>query len=145
MKQRLKPLILTGALFSTLVTAQTIELYKSPTCGCCEKWAAIMQEKGYSVNVHHPQSLVAIKQEHGLPMQLQSCHSAFIDGYLIEGHVPEADITKLLDARPQNTNAIAVPGMPQAAPGMARQGQAYRNFKVIAFDQTGKLSLYNQY
>ncbi|WP_246615071.1 DUF411 domain-containing protein [Agarivorans litoreus] len=131
--------------FSSSVLAKTsIELYKSPTCGCCTEWAKIMEQKGYQVNVHHKQQWNVLKQSYDMPPQLQSCHSAVIDGYLIEGHVPESDIARLLKERPKNIKGLAAPGMPQHSPGMAKKGAAYKDFKVIAFSEDG-LSIYKQY
>ncbi|MFO6422680.1 DUF411 domain-containing protein [Motilimonas sp. KMU-193] len=121
-----------------------IELYKSPTCGCCTEWANIMEQKGYEVKVHHRSDWTDIKQAHGMPPQLQSCHSAIIDGYLIEGHVPEADIARLLKERPVNIKGLAAPGMPMHSPGMAKPGEAYKDFDVIAFSEDG-LSIYQKY
>ncbi len=138
-------LALTLAVCSFSAAAKTtIELYKSPTCGCCKEWAAIMEEKGYNVNVHHQNDWSEIKKEFALPAQLQSCHSAVIDGYLIEGHVPESDIARLLKERPDDISGIAAPGMPKDSPGMAAPGVEYKNFKVISFSEQG-LGLYKQY
>ncbi|RKF20089.1 DUF411 domain-containing protein [Alginatibacterium sediminis] len=134
-----------GLAGSAFAQVTSIELYKSPTCGCCKEWAKIMEEKGYTVNIHHQQDWTPIKQKHGMPPQLQSCHSAVIDGYLIEGHVPESDIARLLKERPDNIKGLAAPGMPQHSPGMARPGDKYKDFKVIAFDDQQHLSLYQQY
>ncbi|TEW46156.1 DUF411 domain-containing protein [Psychromonas algicola] len=136
-------LTLTMASFSVFAKAN-IELYKSPTCGCCKEWAAIMKEKGYTVNIHHQNNWSDIKKEFAMPMQLQSCHSAVIDGYLIEGHVPEEDIARLLKERPTNISGLAAPGMPKYSPGMARVGEEYKNFKVISFSKDG-LGLYKEY
>ena len=122
----------------------TIELYKSPTCGCCKEWADIMEQKGYAVNVHLQSDWTQVKKDFFMPPQLQSCHSAVIDGYLIEGHVPEADIARLLKERPADIKGLAAPGMPQHSPGMAQPGQAYKDFEVIAFSED-KLSVYKKY
>jgi hypothetical protein len=129
----------------TAFAKPTIELYKSPTCGCCTEWAAIMEDKGYEVNIHHKQSWNNIKREFGMPNQLMSCHTAVIDGYMIEGHVPEADIARLLKERPSDISGLSAPGMPQHSPGMAAPGQTYKDFNVIAFDKQGQLSLYQKY
>ncbi|WP_028869477.1 DUF411 domain-containing protein [Psychromonas arctica] len=134
---------LTMASFSVMAKA-SIELYKSPTCGCCKEWAAIMEDKGYTVNVHHQNDWSEVKNEFGMPPQLQSCHSAVIDGYLIEGHVPESDIARLLRDRPNNISGLAAPGMPPHSPGMARSGAEYKDFKVISFSDSG-LALYKEY
>lgn len=122
-----------------------VELYKSPTCGCCSKWAAIMKEKGYEVNVHLHNNWESVKASFNMPKQLGSCHTALIDGYLVEGHVPEADIARLLKERPADISGIAVPGMPRFSPGMAANGQDYQDFSVVAFNKAGQMSLYKKY
>lgn len=146
MKTLLKAITLSALTFSFSVFAKpTIELYKSPTCGCCKEWAAIMEEKGYEVNVHHQNDWNSVKKQFGMPNQLMSCHTAVIDGYMVEGHVPESDIARLLTERPANISGLAAPGMPQHSPGMAAPNQPYKDFNVIAFDKNGKLSLYKKY
>lgn len=104
-----------------------------------------MEEKGYTINVHHQNNWNSVKKKFGMPANLGSCHSAVIDGYLIEGHVPEADIARLLKERPSNISGIAAPGMPQKSPGMANAGEEYKDFEVVAFDKDGKLTVYNSY
>ncbi len=146
MNNKLRVLALSSLVFSFNVFAKpVIELYKSPTCGCCTEWAAIMEKKGYEVNVNHAQDWSEVKQQFGMPNQLMSCHTAVIDGYMIEGHVPESDIKRLLEERPENISGIAAPGMPQHSPGMARPGQEYKDFNVVAFDKSGHMKLYNKY
>ncbi|WP_375753544.1 DUF411 domain-containing protein [Vibrio sp. HN007] len=135
----------TAALSFSTFAKPTIELYKSPTCGCCTEWAEIMEDKGYKVNIHHKRDWSNIKEEFGMPNQLMSCHTAVIDGYMVEGHVPEEDIARLLKDRPDNISGLAAPGMPQHSPGMAAPGQEYKDFNVIAFDKEGQLSLYKKY
>ncbi len=146
MKSLIKLLATASLIFSFSAFAKpTIELYKSPTCGCCKGWAMIMEEKGYKVNVHHRQDWTPVKHKFGMPGQLASCHTAVIDGYMVEGHVPEADISRLLEERPDNISGIAAPGMPQHSPGMAKPGQPYKDFNVVAFSKEGQLSLYKKY
>ncbi len=145
MKNIIKLISLTLILWSSWVYANPIiELYKSPSCGCCSEWAKIMEQKGYQINVHHRSDWTDIKQAHKMPLQLQSCHSAIIDGYLIEGHVPEKDIARLLKERPANIKGLAAPGMPMHSPGMAAPGQPYKDFDVLAFSEEG-LSIYQKY
>lgn len=146
MKKLIQCLSFSSLLISVSVFANpAITLYKSPTCGCCKAWAEIMQDKGYQVTVIHQPQWHEVKQQHGLPAQLQSCHSAIIDGYLIEGHVPERDIARLLKERPKNIKGLSAPGMPQHSPGMAAPGESYRGFDVVSFDEAGKISLYQSY
>ncbi len=133
------------AMISTSALANTtIELYKSPTCGCCSEWVEIMEEKGYTVNVHHKRDWSDVKSQFGMPPQLQSCHTAIIGGYLIEGHVPEKEIARLLRERPTDIKGIAAPGMPRFSPGMAQPGEEYKDFKVISYSDDG-FAVYAEY
>lgn len=111
-----------GALTLSLVAAasaaaQSLDVHKTPWCGCCEAWAIRMQEAGFDVEIHQHDDLAPIKAEHGVPRDLTSCHTATVDGYVIEGHVPAADIRRLLAERP-DAIGLAVPGMPHGSPGM---------------------------
>ena len=146
MKTLIPSLSLLAVACSFVVAAKpTIELYKSPTCGCCSEWADIMEANGYHVNEHHQQDWTNIKQPFGMPSQLTSCHTAIIDGYMIEGHVPESDIARLLAERPSTISGLSAPGMPQHSPGMAKPGQVFKNFNVMAFDKKGQTHIYKQY
>lgn len=146
MKKITKLIAILSLTFSFFSFAKpTIELYKSPTCGCCVEWAAIMEAKGYEVNVHHKRDWTAVKKKFGMPSQLTSCHTAVVDGYMVEGHVPEKDISRLLNKRPTDISGLAAPGMPQHSPGMAAPGVDYKDFNVVAFDKNGNLSLYSKY
>lgn len=137
--------LLALSFFASTVAAESITVYKSPTCGCCTGWVKIMESKGHEVKVEHPSDLQAVKNKLGVPRQLGSCHTAVIDGYLFEGHIPEQDILGFLANPPAGAKGLAVPGMPQMSPGMASPGRKYSGFKVIGFDVDGKLSLVNQY
>ena len=116
--------------------ARTITVWKSPTCGCCGEWATYMRDKGYQVSVNSEANLDAIKVKFGVPKALYSCHTAKIDDYLIEGHVPEGAIAKLLAERP-SLKGIALPGMPEGSPGMNGTPGIYR---VFGFDANGQIS-----
>lgn len=98
-------------------SAREVVVYKSPTCGCCGKWVTYLEEHGYKVTAHDTLDLDGIKNEHGVPAGLSSCHTALIDGYVVEGHVPVATIDKLLTERPA-LKGIALPDMPRSSPGM---------------------------
>lgn len=127
------------------VLAESITVYKSPTCGCCTEWIKIMKSEGHDIHVEHPRDLQAVKDDFGLPRQLGSCHTAIIDGYVFEGHIPPADIHAFLANPPEGARGLAVPGMPGQSPGMARPGQSYANFNVIQFDDKNRFSLFNKY
>ncbi len=98
-----------------------IEVWKDPSCGCCQDWIEHMQANGFSFTVHDTGNN-AVRAQLGLPQKLGSCHTALVGGYLIEGHVPASDVRALLQQKPQALG-LAVPGMPVGSPGM--DGPAY--------------------
>lgn len=115
--------------------AQTVDVWKSPTCGCCGGWVAYMRGKGYRVNVTLVDDPDSVKAAFGVPEALYSCHTAKIGDYLVEGHVPEAAIAKLMTERPK-LKGVALPGMPQGAPGMDGVPGTY---DVVSFDASGNV------
>ncbi|WP_261817828.1 DUF411 domain-containing protein [Vibrio gallicus] len=146
MKNELRVVALSCLVFSFNIFAKpVVDLYKSPSCGCCNEWAEIMEEKGYEVHVNNTRDWSHVRKQFGMPNQVMSCHTAIIDGYMIEGHVPEPDIKRLLEERPNNISGIAAPGMPQHSPGMASSGQEYKDFNVVSFSQSGEVKLYQKY
>jgi len=108
----------------------TMHVTKSPTCGCCGAWVALAREEGYDIEVTDTRDVTSVKVENDVPGTMSSCHTAMIDGYVVEGHVPFAALTKLLEERPEITG-IAVPGMPGGSPGMGNDPTA--RYDVIAF------------
>jgi hypothetical protein len=103
-----------------------------------------MEENGYAVKVEDVNNLNAVKQNQQIPSQLQSCHTAIVDGYIIEGHVPVAEIERLLEERP-DVAGLAVPGMPIGSPGMEVDGAADQPYDVIAFDKSGEMQVFASY
>lgn len=93
-----------------------MEVWKDPNCGCCKDWIALMEQAGFAVKVHDVGNN-AVRAKLGLPQNLGSCHTALVGGYVVEGHVPAADVHKLLQAKPKALG-ITVPGMPIGSPGM---------------------------
>ncbi|MEE9398124.1 MAG: DUF411 domain-containing protein [Methylococcales bacterium] len=120
-----------------------VTVYKSPTCGCCSKWINHLEANGFSVVAHDVQDVNLIKTQNGLPPQLASCHTALVDGYVVEGHVPAADIKRLLTEKP-DIKGVATPGMPIGSPGM-EHGDRKDTFDVVAFDRQGKTSRFSHY
>lgn len=121
-----------------------IEVYKSPHCGCCTRWEAILEEHGFEVISHKTGDMPAVKAELGVPGRLASCHTGVIDGYFIEGHVPAADILRLLAEKPE-IRGLSVPGMPagENVPGMeTRPGNA--KFDVWAVGESDA-SIYSRH
>ena len=94
-----------------------VNVYKSPTCDCCSKWANHLQRNGFKVKVHEIQNVSDVRKDFGMPDSLKSCHTAKIASYTLEGHVPANDIQRLLKERP-GAIGMAVPGMPTGSPGM---------------------------
>ncbi len=103
-----------------------------------------MEQHGYTVNTKDVQDLMAVKAQYQVPPQLQSCHTAIVDGYVIEGHVPIAEIERLIAERPDITG-LAVPGMPIGSPGMEVEGVAPQPYDVFAFDDSGKAEVFASY
>ncbi len=122
--------------------AAEMTVYKSPWCGCCKKWIAHMRANGHSVQVKNMENLHLIKKMASVPDRLQSCHTAMVDGYAVEGHVPAQDIARLLAERPK-AKGLAVPGMPAGAPGM-EQGEPER-YDVLLFQRDGSTSVYSRH
>jgi len=122
-------------------TQQVVTVYKSPTCGCCGAWIEHLEEDGFVVEANDTVDLATVKAENQVPPQLQSCHTALIGGYVIEGHVPAEDINRLLAERP-DVVGLAVPGMPAGSPGMEIDGHPGQPFDVIAFDQSGNVEVF---
>lgn len=106
-----------STLSLSALAAPTVDVYSDPNCGCCGAWVSHLEDAGFDVNHHRDGDLRAIKITNGVPPELASCHTAIVDGYVIEGHVPAADIKRLLEERP-DTVGLAVPGMPHGSPGM---------------------------
>ncbi|MBN9072095.1 MAG: DUF411 domain-containing protein [Rhizobiales bacterium] len=108
-----------------------IEVTRSPSCGCCSAWIAHLRQAGFSVEDKLLDDLAPLKDRLGVPADLQSCHTATLSGYVIEGHVPAKDILRILAERPAATG-LAVAGMPAGSPGMEIAGQAER-YEVVLF------------
>ncbi len=117
----------------------SLTMYHSPTCGCCVKWAAYLEENGVRVTSEQTMNLNAVKQDHGVPNQLSSCHTAVVDGYVVEGHVPVEDIRRLLKERP-DAIGVSVPGMPPNSPGMDMPSD--QSYQSVLFDAEN-MSVYN--
>ena len=152
MKQRLTALagggvfalLIAGLLFwntPATATAGTVTVYKDPSCACCVVWVEHMKANGFQVEVHDVNDLQAIKAEHGISPRLGSCHTALVDGYVVEGHVPADLVRQMLDERP-DIAGLSVPGMVVGSPGMEVPGQRAQPYDVIAFDANGRTAVY---
>jgi hypothetical protein len=120
--------------------AADVTMYTTPTCGCCTKWADHMRANGFSVNIEFRENLTPTKREHGVPPMLETCHTAIVDGYVVEGHVPADVIRQMLEERP-DAAGIAVPRMPMGSPGMEQGGQK-DPYNVVMFDGGGGMWVY---
>ena len=123
----------------------SMTLFKDPNCGCCGSWAELAREAGYGVTVRNDQDMTAVKRRLGVPEDLASCHTTQVAGYVVEGHVPLAEVARLLRERPAGVKGIAVPGMPAGSPGMEVPGGRTEPFQVIAFDDSGRRSVFASY
>ena len=118
-----------------------VTVYKSPSCGCCGKWVDYLRANGFEVKTVDLDDLTEIKAASGVPLQLQTCHTAVVGGYVVEGHVPVDALERLLKEQPKIAG-IGVPGMPIGSPGMEVPGAKAQPYDVIAWDKTGKTSVY---
>jgi hypothetical protein len=116
--------------------AVPLTVYKDPSCGCCTKWIEHLRASGLRPTVHDRTDMDALKDGLGVPAALRSCHTAVAGKYVVEGHVPAADITRLIKTAPKGIIGIAVPGMPAGSPGMEMGGRIDR-YDVIAFSANG--------
>lgn len=113
---------------------RTATIYKDPTCGCCTKWADLLRTNGFGVTIRNLAELD--RARYAVPAALRSCHTAIIEGHIVEGHVPIADVQRMLK-QGAGVAGLAVPGMPIGSPGMEVPGTAAQPFDVIAFDKAG--------
>ena len=119
-----------------------VTVFKNPTCGCCGKWIEHLKSNGFVVKVQEVNDTSPYERQYHVPRGMASCHTAVVNGYTIEGHVPAADIKRLLNERPKAVG-LAVPGMPTGSPGMeAAHSDAY---SVFVFDESGQTSVYVRY
>jgi len=120
-----------------------ITVYRSPTCGCCGKWIDHMKRNNFNVKDNIVDDMESIKAKYGVPKELASCHTAIVDGYVVEGHVPAADVMKLLKTKPKVTG-LAVPGMVTGSPGMEMGGRV-DPYDVMSFDKEKHFQIFNHY
>ena len=147
-------LLLLGVLLGPLAGARAatkrerIEVWKTPTCGCCKDWIAHLEAEGFDVKIHEvsEEAKSAQRRNLGMPVQMASCHTGLVRSYVLEGHVPARDIRRLLADRPQALG-LAVPGMPIGSPGM--DGPAYGGrkdpFQVLLVKRDGSSTVFQKY
>ncbi|MEC4985297.1 MAG: DUF411 domain-containing protein [Oscillatoria sp. PMC 1068.18] len=120
-----------------------LTVYRSPSCGCCGEWVKHMEKHSFRVKDVQTDEMEALKQQYNLPAELASCHTAIIDGYVVEGHIPADDVKRLLQQKP-DIAGIAVPGMPLGSPGM-EAGDRKEAFAVISFNQNGETEIFQEH
>ncbi len=128
---------------SASITKKII-VYKSPTCTCCTAWEEHMRNAGFEVESIAQRNITQVKVDNGIPLELQSCHTAFVGDYIIEGHVPAKDVIRLLEEKP-DIKGLTAPGMPQNSPGMQPEGLRPQGYDVLAFDELGNTSVFSAY
>lgn len=127
-----------------LSTAKEITVYRSPYCGCCEDWVKHMQKHGFQIKDDiKTENMAAIKQEYKVPSQLESCHTAIINGYVVEGHVPADDIKRFIAQSPKQIG-LSVPGMVSGTPGMEMENQK-DPFPVVSFNNNREMLVFKEY
>jgi len=128
-------LLLTGGVAAKAEEALKATLYKNPQCGCCEGYADYLRQNGFEVEVKPTNDLTQISREAGVPENFQGCHTSFINGYVVDGHVPVDTVRKLLSERPEIAG-VTLPGMPLGSPGMG--GEKTGPFEIYAVTKDGK-------
>ncbi|WP_239112616.1 DUF411 domain-containing protein [Halomicronema sp. CCY15110] len=123
--------------------AAELTVFRSPTCGCCGLWIDHMEQAGFTVRDEVTEDMATVKQEYGLPQNLASCHTTIADGYVIEGHIPAADVQRLLTEKP-DIAGIAVPGMPIGSPGM-ESGNYVEPYTVFSFTDAGETAAFAEH
>jgi len=144
-------LVIALLVFNAGIKAETLSadkpidivVYRSPTCECCGKWLEHMKKNNFNIKDIVTDDVQAIKKKYGVPEAMASCHTAIVDGYVIEGHVPANDIMKLLKTKPKIVG-IAVPGMPSGTPGM-EMGDRKDSYNVMSFDKENHYEIFNSY
>jgi len=138
----MRRILIAFALLATAgnALAATLTVTRSPTCGCCGAWVERMQAAEFAVVTRIAADVTPTARRLGVPDRLRSCHTAEIGGYAIEGHVPAADIKRMLAEKPRAAG-IAVPGMPMGSPGMEHGGHAER-YQTVLFDRAGKTRVF---
>lgn len=144
---RILPTLACGAALGLAAPAfaspDEVVMYKDPNCGCCGKWAEHMRSAGFAVKEVASARMDLVKQEAGVPEALGSCHTAKVGGYVVEGHVPAADVRRMLAEKPA-IRGLSAPGMPLGSPGMEGPYPAER-YDVVSFDARGRSAVFSKH
>ncbi len=117
-----------------------LHVIKTPTCSCCQAWADYMKAQGFTVTTENRADLAPVKRAHGVTPELESCHTAIVEGLVVEGHVPADLVKQLLRDKPKGVKGISAPGMPRGSPGM--EGPIKDRYTLYTFDAQGKATAY---
>ncbi|MGV8991387.1 MAG: DUF411 domain-containing protein [Thiobacillus sp.] len=142
----LRSLLLVGVFAPTAWAASeapVVDVYKSPTCGCCSKWVDHLKANGFTVRSHDTQDVAAHKVRLGVPAGYGACHTAQVNGYMVEGHVPAKEIKRMLKQKPR-VRGLAVPAMPMGSPGMETTGHK-DSYDVFVVNRDGSTQTYAHY
>ncbi|MDE2361096.1 MAG: DUF411 domain-containing protein [Hyphomicrobiales bacterium] len=131
-------LVALGVAAPAAALGEEIDVWRSPFCGCCHLWMKHMESAGFTVRSNETDDLMAVKRERKVPPDLASCHTAVVAGYTIEGHVPAADVQKLLADRP-DALGLVLPGMPAGSPGMGIGAEPY---DVLLLQKDGSTKIF---
>ena len=131
-----------GVHLAASAAAPVIEVYKSANCGCCTGWVKHLESNGFTVKAHDVANPSDYREQFGMPKELGSCHTAMVNGYAIEGHVPASEIKRLLKERPK-AKGLAVPSMPMGSPGM--EGNRSDPYDVLLVQADGRTTTYHHY
>ena len=142
MKKIILPIVLLAtSLFA--IQGKEMIVYKSPSCACCDKWVDIMKENGFKVTTLMTNSVYEVKAKVGITRETSSCHTALVDGYVVEGHVNYSAVKKMLDEKP-DIKGITVPGMPIGSPGM-EQGNMKQSYNVLYINGDNSTGIYEKH
>ncbi len=133
-------LTLSSLTISAAESFPTVTVYKSATCGCCDAWVMHLEENGFKVQTRNVENMAPYKKQANVPYGASSCHTAFVGGYAVEGHVPAADIKGMLTEKPA-IRGLAVPGMPMGSPGM-EYGDSKDPYNTISYTKSGQTSVF---
>lgn len=125
-------------------SAQEIKVHLSPTCGCCKAWVRHLEQAGFKPRVVESNNMAATKRALSVPDKVQSCHTAVVEGYFVEGHVPASDIRRLLKDKPVALG-LAVPDMPVGSPGMEVPGVEPEKFETLLVGVGGQTAVYGKH
>ncbi|MBV7534930.1 DUF411 domain-containing protein [Duganella sp. sic0402] len=140
--KRITVAILLSIQATAWAASPVVDVYKSATCGCCKEWIKHLEKNGFTVHAHEVDNPSDYREKFGIPQRFGSCHTGVVQGYALEGHVPAADIQRLLKQKPK-AKGLAVPAMPMGSPGM--EGPRQDPYDVYLVKQDGNATIYNHY